>query len=121
MINAAGVMSEAGLAALLAELGFTSQPIPAGWQVLGEGDTGRLIEGEKNRLQGGPVIVAISEGTFDVYFYNWHEAYFNIWTVLAGDLPVEKLRQAILAAGAKDAMSRIYPTPPGPEPPDSPV
>ena len=121
MINATEVKSEAELAALLAESGFTSQPIPAEWQVLEEGDIGRLIDDEKNKLQGGPVIVAISEGAFDVYFYDWHEAYFNIWTVLEGDLPEEKLCQAILAAGAKDAMSRIYPAKPGSEPPDSPV
>jgi hypothetical protein len=58
---------------------------------------------------GGPVIVAVRKGSFDISYYDWVEVYFQFWKKFTGDVSVSELRECIETAGSKKAMEAIYP------------
>ena len=109
MLNANRVKTEEELAALLEELGFDSEPLPANWQLFRERIPARVIFKGRDFEDGGPVILAVQRDAFEIYYYDWHVVYFYCWKVFKGDISADELRQWIEAAGSKKAMESVYP------------
>ena len=109
MLNSNRVKTEEELAILLKELGFDSESLPATWTLFPERVPARVVFKGRGFEDGGPVIVAVYKGAFEIDYYDWHEVYFHFWKMFKGDISVDELRQWIEAAGSKKAMESVYP------------
>ncbi len=109
-------MTEDNLSALLAAIGFITEPVRSSLKELLRlaSDENhwlpcRYIGSTKNGL-GSPVIVTIRGNKHEVYFYEDVNFTFHLWEQLGESAPEALLRETILQASSAEAISRRYPT-----------